>query len=109
MPLPPPPATALIKTGKPIRLGGRGQFLIRQTGFDTGDQGHIVAGHRKSRGVFVAHCGDGIAGDGPIQTRPSSMTCPGEIGIFCQETITRVNGVGSGPARGLDQPVSILR
>ena len=102
MPRPPPPAAALIMTGKPIAL--------RQANAASGDVqtaarcpervGTPAAAAFPRARDLVAHQADGLRRRAR-RRRARPLDRGGELGILRQETVAGMDGVGAGrPARG---------
>ena len=93
MPRPPPPAAALIITGKPIAR------FLRELGVAL--VGALVARHARHAGLdhaplgggLVAHGGD-AAGGGPMNMRPASSQAA-RSRVFGQKAVARMDRVGA--------------
>ncbi len=105
MPLPPPPATALIITGYPI-------FFCGFDGFMFGSDGAIATwrdGDASFAGIFagegfVSHFTNRIGG-GADEADVAGLAVFGELGAFREESVPRVDGIDIADFGGGDDAI----
>ena len=102
MPFPPPPAVALMMTGKPIvsanASASSGSSIVPG---EPGTVGTPASGGQAARGGLVAHLADLVAGradEGDVRR----LAGVGELGVLRQEAVARMDGVGAGDLGGGD-------
>ena len=107
MPLPPPPALALMISGKPTRSRLGHEPLQRLFGaVIAGRHRHADRRHRRLRGALRAHGADrGRRRPDEHQSCIEAGLC--ELGVFREKTVARMHRVGTHLHGKLDQPALI--
>ena len=103
MPLPPPPADALISTGKPIVARRRGDARVGLIGRRApGTTGTPACCHqRRARAIFDPIRSIAAAG-GPTNTSPASSQASANAARLRQESVAGMDRVGADVARRVD-------
>eukprot|EP00962_Isochrysis_galbana_P003608 scaffold1027_cov116-Isochrysis_galbana.AAC.1 len=96
MPLPPPPSTALSRTGEPSMRPHRSASAAR---------GNASCLHQALGRVLGAHRPHRRAG-GADERQAGGDDRVGEVGILGEEAVPRVDGLGARPARHVEYPVA---
>ena len=104
MPRPPPPATALISTGKPIAVGE-----LERLGLAADRP--VAAGHGRDAQLLGGGLGDDLVahqpdvlGRGADEGEAVLLDHLGEVGVLGQEAVARMDRVGAGDlGRGQDR------
>ena len=101
MPLPPPPATALIRTGKPIALGLLRQMRRRLiVAVIARHDRHAGLHHQGLRGILEPHRANGRRRR-PDEHQPRLRTRLRKGRILRQEAVARMHGLRARRARRL--------
>ena len=107
MPRPPPPAAALISTGKPSWWAKRhGLGLALDQPLAAGHGGNVDFLGQFSGGVLVAHQGHRLV-RGPDELDLATAANLGEMRILGQKTVARMNRLHVADFGGADDPVDL--
>ena len=107
IPLPPPPAAALMITGKPICLANASASSTSSTGPGVpGMIGTPTSTHRPPGGRLVAHHPD-LLRRGPDEGDVRRRAGFRELGVLGEEAVPGMDGVGAGDLGGGDEPRNV--
>ena len=106
MPRPPPPATALTKTGKPTPSAAFISSSMSSDGFDDFSVGTARFPRFRDRAGLVAREVQHV-GRRPDEDDPVLGARRGEVGVLRQEAVARVHRVGAGELRRPDDLVDV--
>ena len=107
IPRPPPPAEALINTGKPISMGKRHGFgFALDQPLAAGHRGHVCLVGQSPGGVLVAQQGHGL-GRGTDEADVATAADFGEMGVFGQKAVTGVDRLNVADLGRADHPIDL--
>ena len=106
MPLPPPPAAALINKGKPIASAAARKASTSPVGVTDGATGTPCA-LAKLRAEILSPIRSIVSASGPMKTETGVLDRLREARILGEKAVAGMDGVGAGAQRGVDDLAGI--